>query len=78
MQKKFLRLIQDFFKELKESRLWIEDKTVKQRFRYLDNEYNDIDFYKKYATIYHLRKALLTEDKKFDILPYIYCTSSFD
>lgn len=57
-----------FFQRIKESRLWIEDKTVKQRFSlFNDNEYNDIDFYKKYATIYHLRKALLTEDKKFDI-----------
>ena len=38
-----------FFQRIKESRLWIEDKTVKQRFSlFNDNEYNDIDFYKKY------------------------------
>lgn len=57
-----------FFQRMKDSMLWSEDKTEKQRFSlFNDEKFNDIDFYKKYPTIYHLRKALLTEEKEFDV-----------
>lgn len=57
-----------FFKRLEESNLYNEDKSTKFNYPlFNDKNYTDIDFYNEYKTIYHLRKALLLEDKKFDI-----------
>lgn len=57
-----------FFKRLEESNLYNEDKSIQFNYPlFNDKNYTDIDFYKEYKTIYHLRKALLLEDKKFDI-----------
>lgn len=57
-----------FFQRMKDSALWPEDKEEKQKYSlFSDMKYNDIDFYKTYPTIYHLRKDLITSDKKFDL-----------
>lgn len=57
-----------FYQRMKESCLWPEDKSDGQRYSlFADKAYTDIDFYREYPTIYHLRKALLTENKSFDI-----------
>lgn len=48
--------------------LWPEDKKEHQIYSlFSDEDFSDADFYKKYPTIYHLRKALMIENHKFDI-----------
>lgn len=59
-----------FFDRLNNSSLHQEDKPENLRTTYLlfnDLKKTDKDFYKKYPTIYHLRKAMIEEDKKFSI-----------
>ena len=57
----------NFFHRLNESFLWKEDKSVKTDFLLFDSkEYSDIQFYKEYPTVYHLRKYLLETDEKAD------------
>lgn len=57
-----------FYQRLKDSMLWPEDKRERQIYSlFNDPDFNDADFYKAYPTIYHLRKALMIEDCKFDI-----------
>lgn len=63
-----LKVDSTFFKRLEESNLYNEDKSIKFNYPlFNDKDYTDIDFYKEYKTIYHLRKALVFEDRKFDI-----------
>ena len=58
----------DFFQRMKDSALYPEDsKTGKPFALFCDKNLNDKSYYKQYPTIYHLRKALLTEKQKFDI-----------
>ena len=58
----------EFFLRMKESALYPEDSRSGKPFAlFCDKDLNDKSYYKQYPTIYHLRKALLTEDKKFDI-----------
>lgn len=57
-----------FIQRLKDSAFWAEDKTENQIYSlFNDANFNDVDYNEKYPTIYHLKKALLTEHKKFDI-----------
>ncbi|MCD7827592.1 MAG: type II CRISPR RNA-guided endonuclease Cas9 [Clostridiales bacterium] len=73
----FLQLIFDnavcqkdeaFFQRLKESNLYSEDKTVTGKYSlFNDEQYSDADFYKEFPTIYHLRKALLHNEKEYDV-----------
>lgn len=57
-----------FFKRLEESNLYNEDKSIKFNYPlFNDKDYTDINFYNEYKTIYHLRKDLIFEDRKFDI-----------
>ena len=57
-----------FFIRLNESRLHLEDKTAKVKHPlFNDKDYTDIDYYKQYPTIFHLRKALICENDKHDI-----------
>lgn len=62
-----------FYQRLKDSMLWPEDKAERQIYSLFNDEgYTDMDFYKDYPTIYHLRKALITQKKPFDVrLVYI-------
>ena len=57
-----------FFIRLNESRLHMEDKTIKELHPlFIDKEYSDIDYYKEYPTIFHLRKELIHNPEKHDI-----------
>ena len=57
-----------FFQRLKESKFLEEDKkTLSKHIIFADKQYNDVDYYKEYPTIYHLRKALIEDNKTFDI-----------
>lgn len=65
---------QGFFHRLKESKYTFEDKQNEKGQQvslpynlFVDEKYTDKDFYNEFPTIYHLRYALLTSDKKFDI-----------
>jgi len=56
-----------FFIKLNESKLHIEDKTVKQRHpMFCDENYTDVDYYKQYPTIFHLRKELIESKEPHD------------
>lgn len=58
----------NFFMKLKESPLVLQDRPDGHIYTlFNDDDYTDHDYYKEYPTIYHLRKALMTEDKAFDI-----------
>jgi CRISPR-associated endonuclease Csn1 len=65
----------EFFLRLNNSGLLEEDKQTKGRFSlFNDKGFTDVDYYKSYPTIYHLRQALIEEDGKFDIrLVYLAC-----
>ena len=57
-----------FFIKLNESKLHMEDKTVKQKYPlFCDAEYTDIDYYKQYPTIFHLRKELIENKEPHDV-----------
>lgn len=57
-----------FFQRLKDSAFWAEDKTEKQIYSlFNDNDFTDVDYNKEFKTIYHLRKALLKNEKEYDI-----------
>lgn len=57
-----------FFARLRDSAFWQEDKEESQIYSlFNDVGFNDVNYNEEYPTIYHLKKALLTEDKKFDI-----------
>lgn len=57
-----------FFERLKDSKYLAEDKTQTQPFGvFNDSRFNDKDFFKKYPTIYHLRKELIRSDRTFDV-----------
>lgn len=56
-----------FFIRLNESRLHIEDKSVKEKHPlFIDENYSDINYYAQYPTIYHLRKELIENEKPHD------------
>ena len=57
-----------FFLRMNESRLHIEDKSIKVKYPlFTDDDYTDIDFYNKYPTMYHLRKELMESSVPHDI-----------
>ena len=54
-----------FFMRLHESKYHVEDKTNPVKYTlFMDKEYTDIDYYKEFPTIYHLRNHLMTEGTK--------------
>lgn len=56
-----------FFQRLKESSLYLEDKSIEGKYCVFDDKnYNDSDFHKAYPTIYHLRKELITNSESHD------------
>ena len=58
----------DFFARLDEGFLMREDKTIQSKsILFNDKSYTDKDYYKEYATIYHLRKELFENDEQKDI-----------
>lgn len=57
-----------FFQRLKDSAFWVEDKEEHQIYSlFNDSSYTDSDYNKEFKTIYHLRMALLDEEKEFDV-----------
>lgn len=61
----------DFFQRLENSKYHIEDKNEAVRYKYglfNDDNYSDIDYYKQYPTIFHLRKELINnENAPYDV-----------
>ena len=64
-----------FFIRLNESRLHLEDKSTGEKFPlFIDKDYTDIQYYKDYPTIYHLRKELIENPESHDVrLVYLAC-----
>lgn len=57
-----------FFKRLKESSLYYEDKSVETAYAvFADKDYTDKDYYKQYPTIYHLRAELIKNAEEHDV-----------
>ena len=59
-----------FFIRLEESMLWEEDRSEENRqpfSLFCDKNHTDLDFYKKYPTIYHLRLELANSKEPHDI-----------
>lgn len=57
-----------FFIKMKESPLVLNDKSSGDKYTlFNDEDYSDIDYHSEFPTIYHLRKALLMEDREFDV-----------
>lgn len=57
-----------FYQRLDDSKFWEEDKTVQQKFAlFADTGYTDVDYYKEYPTIFHLRKKLLESTEPQDV-----------
>ena len=62
------RIDPTFFTRLNESRLHKEDKSVDSRFPlFIDKDFNDVDYYKNYPTVFHLRKELIESCKAHDV-----------
>lgn len=54
-----------FFVRLHESKYHLEDKTNPVKYTlFIDKNYTDLDYYKEFPTIYHLRYRLMTEGTK--------------
>lgn len=57
-----------FLQRLEDSKYWQEDKREKQPFAlFADSGFTDKDYYKKYPTIFHLRKELIESEEVHDI-----------
>lgn len=64
-----------FFQRIEDSKFYVEDKKIKEKHVFFDgNDYNDIQYYQDFPTIYHLRDHLMHSHKKEDIrLIYLAC-----
>lgn len=57
-----------FYQRLHDSNLWEDDKSVKGKYSlFNDTAFTDKDYYKKYPTIYHLRKSLVESKEPIDV-----------
>lgn len=63
-----------FFHRLQESRYVPEDKRDGNGFipelpyaLFVDEAYTDVDYHREFPTVYHLRQALMTENRAFDV-----------
>lgn len=60
----------NFFQRLELSKYHLEDREgffKEKQILFVDPNFNDRDYYKRYPTIYHLKKDLLYKKEKFDI-----------
>lgn len=62
-----VKIDKTFFQRMDDSFFRLEDKRDKDCCNVFSNTYTDKEFYSTYPTIYHLRKELLTKNKKCDI-----------
>ena len=74
----------NFFIRLENSKYFLEDKDERVRTKngvFNDDTYKDVDYYREYPTIFHLRKALLDIDstgEKYDVrLVYLALSNMF-
>lgn len=57
-----------FFQRINDSAYWEEDKKEPQIYSlFSDEDFTDVDYYKEYPTIYHLRNALVRGEKEYDL-----------
>lgn len=57
-----------FFQRLNDSAYWMEDKKEAQIYSLFGGkDYTDVDYYREYPTIYHLRSALIRGEKEYDL-----------
>lgn len=57
-----------FYQRLHDSNLYESDKSISGKYSLFNDEhFNDKDYYKKYPTIYHLRKHLVESDEPVDV-----------
>lgn len=57
-----------FYHRLDESKYHLEDKNIKDKFStFVDEKYTDKEYFKKYPTIFHLRKELLESKEPHDV-----------
>lgn len=57
-----------FYQRLEDSKYHSEEKNTSVKYAlFADEEYTDAEYYRDYPTIFHLRKALLEPDKKYDV-----------
>lgn len=58
----------DFLQRLDDSFFYPEDKRTKQKYTlFNDTDFNDINYYNRFPTIYHLRKHLIKSDSEQDV-----------
>ena len=74
----------NFFIRLENSKYFLEDKDARVRTKngvFNDDDYKDVDYYRQYPTVFHLRQALLDIDntgKKYDVrLVYLALANMF-
>lgn len=64
----------NFFQRINDSFLKQEDKMLNNHYTYFDDAITDKDYFKKFPTIFHLRKFLMESDEKADIrMLYLAC-----
>lgn len=62
----------NFFARLEDSNLYDGDKRENTKFSlFSDKEFNDVDFHRKYKTVYHLRLAMAREENPDPRLVYL-------
>lgn len=65
--KEISNIDETFFIRLNESKLHMDDKSVKEKHPlFIDEAYNDVHYYGEYPTIYHLRKELIINEEPHD------------
>ena len=58
----------DFYLRLRESKLWLEDRQLRSNHNFFNElGFTDHEYYKRFPTIYHLRKHLIQSEEKEDI-----------
>lgn len=69
----------EFYQRLENSKYFREDKTVSGKYGIFNDEnYTDKDYYKEFPTIFHLRKALIENEKEYDVrLVYLALLNMF-
>ncbi|MGN0350994.1 MAG: type II CRISPR RNA-guided endonuclease Cas9 [Roseburia sp.] len=70
-----------FFVRLEESKFHLEDRDESNKQKYAlfhDKDYTDVDFFKEYPTIFHLRKKLIESNEPVDVrLVYLALLNMF-
>lgn len=67
-QNEITKIDSGFLKRMEDSRFVISDKRVPEKYTlFNDSGYTDVEYYNQYPTIYHLRKALIESNERFDI-----------